>query len=267
MGGDSVCKMLDVHGAALLGSLFCIRNESVKASLVLFSVMFLPAFAVSACPIGMVFDGNGCSPPPGWNYSMDDYIRERYEAIDRIGSDHDDSASGTTYARPLTPEELAEAQRLLAEKEKRESELAIGQWTVNSLPTPDGKLCTAVFAKFKTDASAKDQGIVGIMGLQQSKKDAWLIFYGADLPKPQKVKKVNITLQQNDEPAYTVKAFNYRLSKHVGTIALSVPGLAAALGGMSDKQSFKVRLGGRVRMSIQWTNGASGIQQLQNCAR
>lgn len=232
----------------------------MKVSAVLFGVLFAHAFAVSACPTGMVFDGNGCSPPPGWDYNMDDYIREQYEAIDQLGS-------GSTLARPPTPEELAEGQRLRDEKEKKDRELAIGQWTVDSHSTPDGRLCTAVFAKYTTKGGGKDQGIIGIMGLQEPRKDAWLIFYGADLPKPRGVKKVNITLQQNDEPPHTVRAFNYRLSKHVGTVAFSVPGLTAALAGMSDKQSFKLWLGGKMRMSIRWTNGSAGIQQLQQCAR
>lgn len=247
--------------------IFCrIWNVSMKVSVVLFGVLFAPAFAVSACPTGMVFDGNGCSPPPGWNYNMDDYIRERYEAIDQIGSGSYDSGYRGS-SRPQTPEELAEAIRRNEEKEKEKRELALGKWTVDSLPTPDGRLCTAVFAKYTPEGGGKDQGIIGIMGLQEPKKDAWLIFYGADLPKPRGVKKVNITLQQNDEPPHTVRAFNYRLSKHVGTVAFTVPGLAAALQGMSDNQSFKLWLGGKMKMSIRWTNGFAGIQQLQQCAR
>lgn len=238
----------------------------MKVSAVLFCVMFAPAFAVSACPTGMVFDGNGCSPPPGWNYSMDDYIRERYEAIDQIGSGSYDSRY-RGGSRPQTPEELAEAIRRNEEKEKEKRELAVGKWIVDSLPTPDGRLCTAVFAKFSSQGSAEDEGVIGIMGLQEPRKDAWLIFYGADLPKSRGVRKVNIRLQQNDEPAYAVKAFSYRLSKHVGAVAFTVPGLAAALQGMSENQDFKLWLGGKMKMSIRWTNGSVGIQQLQECAQ
>lgn len=78
-----------------------------------FTTLLLPLTAV-ACPIGMQFNGNGCSPP--YVYTGWDLMRDRRAAIDAIGSNHRNSAP------PLTAEQarkLTEDMRKL-EKEKEE---------------------------------------------------------------------------------------------------------------------------------------------------
>ena len=100
-----------------------------------------------------------------------------------------------------------------------------------------------------------------------AKAEAWLIFYGSGLPTPKNVKKITLTLQQDDEPAQTVQVFNYRFERKIGAIAFAVPGLTALLDGMRDKQSFKLSIDGETAMTLQWTDAAPVIQQLKQCAQ
>ena len=50
-----------------------------------FLVFAAMPFAAVACPTGMQFNGNGCSPP--YEYTGWDLMRDRRAAIDAIGSD------------------------------------------------------------------------------------------------------------------------------------------------------------------------------------
>lgn len=238
----------------------------MKTPELLFCIAFGFPFAAVACPIGMVFSGNGCSPP--YVYTGWDMLRDRRAAIDAIGADRPRS-NGIVRS----PEELAHLERLRLkveqEKEAKREKLAKGEWGFESSSTPEGNLCAATFAKQSTSNDGVIGGLVTIMGFQQPKPDAWLMFHGAGLPKPRNVEKLKITLQQDDEPAQTVQVFNYRYgtSREIGVVAFAVPGLAAALDGMRDKQSFKLSLDGKPLMTIQWTGGASVIQQLKQCAK
>jgi hypothetical protein len=237
----------------------------MKTPTLLFCLALGLPFAAVACPIGMQFNGNGCSPP--YEYTGWDMLRDRRAAIDAIGADRPRS-----NGRVRSKEELAhlESLRVKVEKEKeaKRAELAKGVWGVESTSTPEGKLCAATFAKQDTNNEGVTGGLVTIMGFQKPKPDAWLIFHGAGLPKPRGVEKLKISLQQDDEPAQTVQVFNYRYgtSREIGVVAFAVPGLAAALDGMRDNQSFKLSLDGKTLMTLQWTDGAKVIQQLKQCA-
>lgn len=230
----------------------------------LFFIPLLLPFKAEACPIGMVYDGNGCSPP--YEYSMDDWIREKNDYLDSLGPSDD-----RPPARVMSPEEVEHLKKLQAEKDLRDAriaqEIANGMWFFATSSTPEGKLCTASFAKLTSADNGTSGGIVSIMGFQQPKPDAWLIFYGTGIPKPKKVKKIKIALQQDDEPAQTVQAFNYRYQGRAGAIAFSVPGLTAALDGMRDKQSFTLSIDGKTALSLQWTDAAPVIEQLKQCAK
>jgi hypothetical protein len=223
----------------------------------------LPMTAL-ACPTGMVFNGNGCSPP--YEYTGYDMLRDQRAAIDAIGSDRA-PVDFTVY----TPEQRAEFARI--EKLKREADakereqLAKGLWRDESIPTPDGRLCTATFAKYTSGEDNSEGGVVTIMGFQQPKQEAWLIFQGGGLPKPRKVNKVKIALQQDEEPPQTVEVFNYTKTRNLGVVTFAVPGLQAAVDGMRDSQRFKLSLDGKTVMTIQWTNGAKSIGELKACGK
>lgn len=225
-------------------------------------VLGLPT-AASACPIGMLYNGNGCSPP--YERNMDDWIRERRDYIDSLGP------KNLPPVRSMTAEEVANLKRLEAEKVQRDQkiaqELARGVWFADSSQTPDGKLCVATFAKGTPEDNGRNAGMVSILGFQAPKNEAWLIFYGPGLPTPRDVRKIKVTLQQDDEPAQDVQVFSYRHQSRIGTVAFAVPGLAAALQGMRDRQSFKLTVDGQTAMAIQWTEAAPVMAQLRQCAK
>lgn len=226
-----------------------------------FTFLSLPLTAL-ACPVGMQFHGNGCLPAGEVNYYTGwDMMRDRRAAIDAIGSNHRPSGP------PLTAEQARKLDEDMKQREKEKEEkrkvLAKGIWDVDSKPTPEGKLCAAVFSKYKLD----EGGIVTIMGFQSPKPDAWLIFQGVGLPKPRNVTKMKVSLQQDNEPAQTLQVFNYRESTDVGTIMFAVPGLTAMLNGMTDKQRFRLSDNGKMLMDIEWHSAASVIEKLRQCAK
>lgn len=239
------------------------RRHPMKILGMMLLISLSVSFKAEACPTGMVYDGNSCSPP--YEYSMDDWIREKNDYLDSLGPQ---DRAPTRY---LSPEEVENLKKLQSEKELRDSrlasEVAKGIWFSASSATPEGKLCTASFAKLTSEDNGRSGGIVSIMGFQKPKPDAWLIFYGTGLPRPKSVKKIKITLQQDDEPAQTVQVFNYRYEGRAGAIAFAVPGLTAALEGMRDKQSFNLSIDGKTAMAIQWTDAAPVIEQLKQCAK
>ena len=78
---------------------------------------------------------------------------------------------------------------------------------------------------------------------------------------------MEITLQQDNEPAQTLQVFNYRETRDVGTIMFAVPGLTALLNGMSDTQRFRLSDNGKMLLDIQWHSAAPVIQKLKQCAK
>lgn len=235
----------------------------MKLSGLLLSMSLSLPMAVLACPIGMQYNGNGCSAP--YERNMDDWIRERHDYIDSLGP------KSRPPVHSLSLAEVENLKTLQADKDERDlkiaQELARGVWYHVSNQTPDGKLCVATFAKSTREDNGKGGGMVSIIGFQQPRPDAWLIFYGTGLPTPRDVRKIKITLQQDDEPAQDVQVFSYRYERKIGTVAFAVPGLAAALDGMRDQQSFKLTVDGQPAMSINWTDAEAVIQQLRQCAK
>jgi len=235
------------------------------AGILFFTTLLLP-FTAIACPTGMQFNGNGCSPP--YEYTGWDLMRDRRAAIDAMGSNHRPSGP------PLTAEQARklneDMKQLEKEKEEKRKVLAKGVWEVDSKPTPEGNLCAAVFSKYSyeyKEYKPEHGGLVTVMGFQNPKPDAWLIFHGVGLPKSKDVTKLKITLQQDDEPPQTLQVFNYMESREIGTILFAVPGLTAMLNGMSDKQRFRLSDNGKMLLDIEWHSAAPVIKKLKQCAK
>ncbi|MGV3726290.1 hypothetical protein [Hydrogenophaga sp.] len=241
------------------------RKAAMRSMAMLFFTALLWPLSAIACPIGMQFNGNGCSPP--YEYTGWDLMRDRRAAIEAIGSNPIHKRS---YENTSSPEEIRKRreleQQVKKEKEEKEQALEKGVWQVDSKPTPEGHLCAAVFSKY---TNSQRDGVIGglitVMGFQQPKQDAWLIFQGTKLPKPNGVRKMQITLQQDNEPAQTLQVFNYRETRDVGTIMFAVPGLAAMLNGMNDKQRFRLSDNGEVLLDVEWHSAAPVIAKLKQC--
>lgn len=235
-------------------------------AILFFTALQLPLAAI-ACPIGMQFNGNGCSPP--YEYTGWDLMRDRRAAIEAMGSD---PIYKRSYENTSSPEEIRKRRELdkqvRKEKEEKTQLLEKGIWDVDSKSTPEGNLCAAVFSKYTNNFNdGVIGGVITVMGFQQPKPDAWLIFQGTKFPKPKGVKKMEITLQQNDEPGQTLQVFNYRETRDVGTIMFAVPGLTAMLNGMGDKQRFRLSDNGKMLLDIEWHSAAPVIEQLRQCAK
>ena len=196
-------------------------------------------------------------------------MRDRRAAIEAIGSG---SIHKRSYENTSSPEEIRKRRELdkkvKKEKEEKTQALERGIWAVDSKPTPEGNLCAAVFSKY---TNSFNDGVIGgvitVMGFQKPKPDAWLIFQGTKLPKPKGVKKIEITLQQDDEPIQTLQVFNYRETRDVGTVMFAVPGLAAMVNGMSDKQRFRLSDNGKMLLDIEWHSAAPVIEKLKQCEK
>lgn len=221
-----------------------------------FTALSLPLTAL-ACPIGMQPHGSHCYPV----YSGWDMLRDRRAAIDAMGSNHRPSGP------PLTAEQARklnkDMKQLEKEKEEKRNALAKGFWKFDSAPTPEGQLCAAVFTKF----TSYEGGLVTIMGVKNPTSAAWVIFHGARLPKSKDAKTINITFQQGNDPAQTVPAINYRESREVGTIILTVAGLSALVDGMLDKQRLRLSDDGKMLLDIEWDSAAPVIEKLKQCAK
>jgi hypothetical protein len=239
----------------------------MRSLAILFFITLLLPLTATACPIGMQFNWNGCSPP--YEYTGWDLMRDRRAAIEAIGSD---SIYKNSYETTASPEEIRKRRelekQLKKEKEEKTQLLENGIWDVDSKSTPEGNLCAAVFSKYTNNFSdGVIGGVITIMGFQHPKPDAWLIFQGTKLPKPKSVKKMEITLQQDNEPAQTIQVFNYRETMDVGTIMFAVHGLAAMLNGMSDKQRFRLSDNGKMLLDIEWHSAAPVIEKLKQCEK
>jgi hypothetical protein len=196
-------------------------------------------------------------------------MRDRRAAIEAMGSDPIHKRS---YENTSSPEEIRKRRELdkqvKKDKEEKRQSLEKGVWDFDSKPTPEGNLCAAVFSKYTNNIQdGVIGGVITIMGFQQPKPDAWLIFQGTKFPKPKGVRKVEIALQQDNEPVQTLQVFNYRETRDVGTIMFAVPGLAAMLNGMSDKQRFRLSDNGEMLLDIEWHSAAPVIEKLRQCGR
>lgn len=193
----------------------------MKVPAILFCIALSLSFTAVACSIGMVFNRNGCSPP--YEYTGWDMLRDQRAAIDAIGADRA-PVNYDAYLSPNSRDDLArECQEYLRKRNKEEQEekikreaFAKGVWNVDSTPTPEGNLCVATFAQYTSNINdGLTGGMVSIMGFQQPKPDAWLMFQGTGLPKPRNVQKLTITLQQDDEPVQSVQVFSYSKSREM----------------------------------------------------
>jgi hypothetical protein len=92
------------------------------------------AFPAGACPIGMLFNGSGCSPP--YEYTGWDLLRDRRAAIDAIGSDS--IFNRGPPAPGLTAEEAEALERgiLEAEQERQRSSRSLKMEYGMSIPLP-----------------------------------------------------------------------------------------------------------------------------------
>lgn len=124
-------------------------------------------------------------------------------------------------------------------------------------PQP-GEYCVAMFWK--------GDDVLAVTGPGGGYDGALLLFSSPDIPKPDSVRMVQVTLAQTGEAAQTVRAFNYAPPGHAwGTIALAVPTVQALLDGMLDQHAFELTYEGRTVSQIEWHGGLQAKAVLSEC--
>ncbi|PZU98952.1 MAG: hypothetical protein DCE90_03895 [Pseudanabaena sp.] len=135
-----------------------------------------------------------------------------------------------------------------------------GHWRL--FPTPQGQksgeFCSAFFSR--------NGVMLTLSGPGGDYRGALLTFMSADIPKPEKMEVVKVTLTQDDEPSVTTQAFNYSPpNMPFGAIAFAVPTVEAALSNMKDVQVFKVEMAGKSVAKINWHSGLAAGGEMRKC--
>lgn len=113
----------------------------------------------------------------------------------------------------------------------------------------------------------KKDGFVRVSGPGGDYQGALLTFWGDDIPKPNGVSKIKVTLNQSDgSPSQTVEAINYHLAgEPYGAIALTVPSPQALLDNMLDTHGFDLVVKGKSVAKVDWTGGHAARDRLKQC--
>ncbi len=150
-------------------------------------------------------------------------------------------------------------QDLLANDPKYQAYMK-GKWQFfqDAKKAKPGDYCAAFFAR--------QQGFVMLSGPGGDYQGALLTFWGADIPRPAKVRQIKVTLKQSNDKPQTVTAFNY-FHKEQGfpAISLAVPSIEAALAGVDDNQSFELVVGGKSVAKVAWHSGNMMKKKLAAC--
>jgi hypothetical protein len=158
---------------------------------------------------------------------------------------------------------VAQVESMQKESDPNYQRYANGGWEYFQ-DAPDakpGELCTAFFAK--------QGGYVAVTSPGGDSPNAYLTFWGADVPRPTQVKKVKITLAQSGgDPPQTVMAFNtFNPATSLGGLILAVPTVDALLDNMLDVHNFAVSIGGKPVAEVEWTGGHAARDKLKSCIR
>lgn len=174
-----------------------------------------------------------------------------------------DLAAGNIFAlHALATDEI--------EKMKRDPEMGPiirGKWDFfqDTNDAAPGEYCAALYMNMA--------GLVRLSGPGGNYRGALLTFWGPNIPQPEKVRWVSVTLRQvvnndpNNSSTQTVRAYNYTETrvKGVGAIALAVPSAEALLNNMSDHLDFKLEVDGKEVQAIGMHSGLSARDNLRQC--
>lgn len=158
---------------------------------------------------------------------------------------------------------LGKVEEMKLERDPAYQRYANGGWQYfqdapNAKP---GELCTAFFSK--------KSSYVAVTGPGTDSPNAYLTFWGADVPRPVDVKRVKVTLAQSGgDPPQTVMAFNtFNPASSLGGVTLAVPTVDALLDNMLDVHNFSVSMNGKKVAEVEWTGGHAARDKLKACLK
>ena len=154
------------------------------------------------------------------------------------------------------------------EKMKRDPEMGPiirGKWDFfqDTNDAAPGEYCAALYMNMA--------GLVRLSGPGGNYRGALLTFWGPNIPQPEKVRWVSVTLKQvvnndpNNSSTQTVRAYNYTETrvKGVGAIALAVRSSDLLLDNMSELLDFKLEIDGKEVQAIGFHGGLSARDSLR----
>lgn len=172
---------------------------------------------------------------------------------------HMDRASTMVESMQLVVDNMAERQKLMQNPLYQRYEN--GGWEYfqdENQPVP-GDFCSAFY--WKRD------GFVRLSGPGADFDGAIMTFWGQNIPRPETVQKVQVTLRQsNGGPPQTVEALNYFLPRDkYGAIAFLVPTMDALLDNILDVHGFDIAMNEQSVAKVDWTGGFAARDYLRQC--
>lgn len=160
---------------------------------------------------------------------------------------------------------VSEARRQV-NADPRFAEFLKGKWDfIHPAGAPAGEHCGAIFQK--------QDAMIWLMGPGGEYRGAMLRFYGPNIPKPTRydqngLAKQKITLTQAPDPPQTLTVLNSAYKQFdFGVLSIPVPSIEALIGAMTNNQSFKIEMDGKVVFSSAWNDGLRARDALKKCAQ
>lgn len=199
---------------------------------------------------GLIF--SACFPLHAW-------------AQDACPSDMEEVRVGRAISCIPEPRNVSEARKELS-TDPRFASFLKGKWDfIHPANAAPGEHCGAIFQK--RDA------MIWLMGPGGAYRGAMLRFYGPNIPKPSRTDqngtgKQKITLTQAPDPPQTLTVISSAYKQFdFGVLSIPVPSLDAMIGAMTDSQSFKIEIDGKLVFNSAWSDGLRARDALKKCAR
>lgn len=221
-----------------------------------------PAIAEGRCPPGFYPTGGGDA---GWLGCA---------PMGPMEEPPEEEASESGYGGGLPPRNYPSAEELQAMAEAsikaeqwREAErmkdpvyrkLKEGYWYHPEGEEGKGNVCMATFLSTKGGAV--------LMDWAGDQKGTFLAFFGAGIPKAEKITRTKVTLIQSGE-RQTVKAFHapFFSSEKLGMIMFAVPSTEALISSIDDVQDFEVIQSRQTLILGEWHSGLEARDYLAGC--
>ena len=186
-------------------------------------------------------------------------------AQDACPSDMEEVRVGRAISCIPEPRNVSEARKELS-TDPRFSAFLSGKWDfIHPANARPGEHCGAIFQK--------QDAMIWLMGPGDEYRGAMLRFYGPNIPKPSRTDqngtgKQKITLTQAPDPPQTLTVISSAYKQFdFGVLSIPVPSLDAMIGAMTDSQSFKIEIDGKVVFNSTWNGGLRARDALKKCAR
>lgn len=154
---------------------------------------------------------------------------------------------------------LKDIDRLM--KDPRRKDYIEGSWNFGG--TEPNEFCSAMFGRKAVWVSVFEPG--------ENIPGAFLMFWGLDIPKPERITKTKATLSQTGEKPQSVNVMNTTFTLNdkektkLGSLFFQVPTIEDALNGIENIHKFGVALNDKTVAEIEWNEGFAARDKLKQC--